>query len=145
MPLLNCVANEVLGFYGNCMILPFSITAALAAQLGQDETGGESEPLTTGAVQEALTRFHKEAFSSPTSHFTLPTRGVLGEAVLGHCPSAEKIDLTHFWSAFVDLTGLIAGETTFGDELALLYTPADVARSALAALTGRTWNGSTDA
>lgn len=98
VPLLNCVANEVLGFYGNCMILPFSIPAALAAQLGQDEAGAEGEPLTTGAVQEALTRFHKEAFSSPTSHFTLPTRGVLGEAVLGHCPSAEKIDLTRFWN-----------------------------------------------
>lgn len=98
VPLLNCVANEVLGFYGNCMILPFFIPAALAAQLGQDEAGAEAAPLTTGAVQEALTQFHKEAFSPPTSHFTLPTRGVLGEAVLGHCPSAEKIDLTRFWN-----------------------------------------------
>ena len=29
IPLLNCVANQVLGFYGNCMIMPFSIPAAL--------------------------------------------------------------------------------------------------------------------
>ena len=42
---------------------------------------------------------------------------------------------------FINLTGLIAGETTLGDELHLLYTPAAVARSALAALTGMVWDG----
>jgi hypothetical protein len=31
------------------------------------------------------------------SVIALPTSGVLGEAVLGNCPSAEKIDLTRFW------------------------------------------------
>ena len=33
VPLLNCVANQVLGFYGNCMIMPFAIPAALAVKL----------------------------------------------------------------------------------------------------------------
>jgi hypothetical protein len=100
IPLLNCVANQVLGFYGNCMILPFSIPAALATKLAGGEGGPEDDtpPLTTGAVQEALTLFHKQAFSPPTSTISLPTRGVLGEAVLGHCSSAEKIDLTRFWN-----------------------------------------------
>ena len=101
VPLLNCVANQVLGYYGNCMIMPFSIPAALAVQLAgpQDPDGGEPRaPLTTGTIQDALTQFHRQAFSPPVSHFTLPTRGVLGEAVLGHCPSAEKIDLTRFWN-----------------------------------------------
>jgi hypothetical protein len=42
---------------------------------------------------------------------------------------------------FINLTGLIAGETTLGDELHLLYTPAAVARSAFAALTGMVWDG----
>lgn len=101
VPLLNCVANQVLGYYGNCMIMPFSIPAALAVQLAgePDPDGGPARsPLTTGAIQDALTQFHKQAFSPPVSHFTLPTRGVLGEAVLGHCPSAEKIDLTRFWN-----------------------------------------------
>lgn len=101
VPLLNCVANQVLGYYGNCMIMPFSIPAALAVQLAgePDPDGGAARPpLTTGAIQDALTQFHKQAFSPPVSHFTLPTRGVLGEAVLGHCPSAEKIDLTRFWN-----------------------------------------------
>lgn len=42
---------------------------------------------------------------------------------------------------FINVTGLIAGETTLGDELHLLYTPAAVARSAFAALTGMVWDG----
>lgn len=100
VPLLNCVANQVLGFYGNCMIVPFSIPAALATKLAGGAGGPEDRtaPLTTGAVQDALTLFHREAFSPPVSAITLPTRGVLGEAVLGHCSSAEKIDLTRFWN-----------------------------------------------
>ncbi|MDZ7632228.1 MAG: hypothetical protein U5K74_13010 [Gemmatimonadaceae bacterium] len=101
VPLLNCVANQVMGYYGNCMVLPFSIPASLAVLLNgasDDDDVETREPLTTAAVQEALTQFHREAFSPPESHFTLPTRGVLGEAVLGHCSSAEKIDLTRFWN-----------------------------------------------
>jgi hypothetical protein len=101
VPLLNCVANQVLGFYGNSMIMPFSIPASLATKLAGDPQEDEAEsraPLTSSQVQDALTQFHQRSFSPPESHFTLPTRGVLGEAVLGHCPSAEKIDLTRFWN-----------------------------------------------
>lgn len=101
VPLLNCVANQVLGFYGNCMIMPFSIPASLAVLLNGhagEEGDAVREPLTTAAVQDALTEFHREGFSPPESRFTLPTRGVLGEAVLGHCAAAEKIDLTRFWN-----------------------------------------------
>lgn len=44
-------------------------------------------------------------------------------------------------SRFVNLTGLVAGESLLGDELALLYSPAAVARSALAAFGGWIWDG----
>lgn len=44
---------------------------------------------------------------------------------------------------FVNLTGLIAGETTLGEELALLFTPAAIAHSAFAAAVGRVWDGTT--
>ena len=100
IPLLNCVLNQVLGFYGNSMILPFSIPPEVANDLGlvRGDDGENRLPLTTGAIQDALTRFHKQAFSPPVSHIALPTHGVLGEAVLGHCPAAEKIDLTRFWN-----------------------------------------------
>ena len=88
VPLLNCVANQVLGYFGNAMIMPFHIPPGLAARLNT----------TTRDVQEALLRFHRQAFLPANSSITLPTRGVLGEAVLGGCSSCEKIDLTRFWN-----------------------------------------------
>lgn len=97
VPLLNCVGNTVLGYYGNSMIMPFSIPKAVTdatASTGDNAQAG----MTTGQVQDALTAFHQRGFAPPVAHIALPTQGVLGEAVLGHCPSAEKIDLTRFWN-----------------------------------------------
>jgi hypothetical protein len=88
VPLLNCVANQVLGFYGNCMVMPFHIPPSLAKRM----------EVTSRDIQEALLRFHRQAFSPPRSSITLPTSGMLGEAVLGGCNSCEKIDLTRFWN-----------------------------------------------
>jgi len=104
IPLLNCVANQVLGYYGNAMIMPFSIPPAVAGSMlfggtaGGDGRETQGKPLTTGVIQDALTNFHRTGFSPPVSHIALPTRGVLAEAVLGCCPSGEKIDLTRFWN-----------------------------------------------
>jgi hypothetical protein len=98
VPLLNCVANQVLGFYGNAMVMPFSIPPDLAGMLTDRSSSEKKVPITTGIIQNALTEFHRKAFSPPRSHITIPTRGVLGEAVLGTSPSAEKIDLTRFWN-----------------------------------------------
>jgi hypothetical protein len=106
VPLLNCVANQVLGFYGNSMIMPFNIPAEVATQLSTTPSGvgtgnggpPAKRPFTTAEVQNALTQFHRAGFSPPISNVTLPTHGVLGEAVLGSCPSAEQIDLTRFWN-----------------------------------------------
>ncbi|MEQ1734846.1 MAG: hypothetical protein ABL886_00280 [Rhodoglobus sp.] len=88
VPLLNCVANTVIGYFGNAAIMPFFIPAPLAGKLGK----------TSRDVQEALLRFHRQAYAPAQSSITLPARGVLGEAVLGHCESSEKIDLTRFWN-----------------------------------------------
>lgn len=44
-------------------------------------------------------------------------------------------------ASFVNFTGLVAGETTLGDELSLLYPPAAIARSALANSTALVWDG----
>jgi hypothetical protein len=41
----------------------------------------------------------------------------------------------------INLTGLVSGETSLGAELALLYTPAAIARSALASLSHFVWDG----
>ena len=88
VPLLNCVANRVLGFFGNAAIMPFSIPPQVAATM----------KVSSRDVQDALLRFHRQAFQPVQSSITLPTRGTLGEAVLGGCNSSEKIDLTRFWN-----------------------------------------------
>lgn len=88
VPLLNCVANQILGFFGNAAIMPFGIPPDVAAKM----------EVTSRDIQDALLRFHRQAFQPPRSSITLPAHGTLGEAVLGCCNSAEKIDLTRFWN-----------------------------------------------
>ena len=88
VPLLNCVANRVLGFFGNALIMPFGIPPDVA----------RSMKVTSRDIQDALLKFHRQAFQAPRSSITLPAKGTLGEAVLGCCNSAEKIDLTRFWN-----------------------------------------------
>ena len=88
VPLLNCVANQVLGYFGNAAIMPFFIPPPLADKIGY----------TSRDVQETLLRFHRQFYAPARSSITLPAKGVLGEAVLGHCESSEKIDLTRFWN-----------------------------------------------
>jgi hypothetical protein len=88
VPLLNCVANQVLGYFGNAAIMPFFIPPGVA----------EKVKYTSRDVQDSLLRFHRQSYRPAQSSITLPARGVLGEAVLGHCESSEKIDLTRFWN-----------------------------------------------
>ena len=90
VPLLDCIGNEVLGFHGSSMIVPFSIPPALGDVQGWG--------MTTGELEDALLHFHRQGAPNQLSHASLPTRGVLGEAMLGHCASGEKIDLTRFWN-----------------------------------------------
>lgn len=88
VPLLNCVQNRLLGFFGNSMIMPFLIPQAVADQMQIDPA----------MIQQGLLAYQQATFTPPQSTIPLPTQGVLGEAVLGHCPSAEKIDITRFWN-----------------------------------------------
>lgn len=88
IPLMNCVVNQPLGFYGNCMVLPFVYPPKLAEVL---ET-------TSADLQNALYRYHTQAFRVPTTTLTMPTTGMMGDAVLGKNNASEKIDLTRFWN-----------------------------------------------
>jgi len=88
VPLLNCVTNRILGFFGNAAIMPFAIPAPVAERM----------EVTSRDIQDALLRFHRQSFQPTRSSITLPARGTLGEAVLGACNSSEKIDLTRFWN-----------------------------------------------
>ncbi|HVM98908.1 MAG TPA: hypothetical protein VMT68_01750 [Caulobacteraceae bacterium] len=94
VPLLNCIDNRLLGFFGNSMILPFRIPQVANGAADGSATLG----LDQGEIERALLAYQQAGFQPPTSVISLPTRGVLGEAVLGCCPSAEKIDLTRFWN-----------------------------------------------
>ena len=96
VPLLSCITNSVLSYFGNSIVMPFMIPAEMTVAKGFDDNG--QPKLTTAKIQDALTRFHTDGFANPRSIIALPTKGVLGEAVLGHCSSAEKIDLTRFWN-----------------------------------------------
>lgn len=114
IPLLDCVQNKVLGFFGNSMILPFSIPQSVTDSLNQQANANQppanvavERPAAAQAptpafdpvqIKQSLLAYQQQSFVSPQSIIALPTRGVLGEAVLGHCPSGEKLDLTRFWN-----------------------------------------------
>ena len=102
IPLLDCVQNKVLGFFGNSMILPFSIpqsvTDAMNQQQADGAAAGQSPAFDPVQIKQSLLAYQQQSFVSPQSIIALPTRGVLGEAVLGHCASGEKLDLTRFWN-----------------------------------------------
>lgn len=87
--LINCVnAKKVVGFYGNCMMLPFTFPKELANLLGK----------TSGDIQDELYRYHACNFRVPSTVISVPTDGMIGEAVLGATNVSEKIDITRFWN-----------------------------------------------
>lgn len=45
------------------------------------------------------------------------------------------------WARLTNITGLVAGSTKYGDELALLFPPGVISASALAPVLGYTWDG----
>lgn len=87
--LLSCVnAKKLLGFYGNCMMLPFTYPEELAEVLGK----------TAADIQDELYRYHTSNFRVPSTVVSVPTDGMVGEAVLGATNVSEKIDITRFWN-----------------------------------------------
>jgi Membrane protein involved in colicin uptake len=88
VPLMNCVSNQIEGFYGNCMIMNFTYPPEVAKQLDTS----------TKKVQDSLFRYHTEAFRAPETAISLSTKGMIGEAVLGGSNASEKVDLTRFWN-----------------------------------------------
>ena len=87
--LLNCVnAKKVVGFYGNCMMLPFTFPKELAEFIGKS----------AGDIQDELYRYHACNFRVPSTVVSVPTDGMVGEAVLGATNVSEKIDITRFWN-----------------------------------------------
>ena len=88
VPLTDCIENTVEGFYGNCMIVPFSLPPAMAYEM----------KTSTKAIQDALYAYHADTFRAPETLISIPAGGMLGEAVLGGSNASEKIDITRFWN-----------------------------------------------
>ena len=88
IPLANCIENTVEGFYGNCMIVPFSYPSEIANALNTSSK----------RVQDALFAYHTEAYRAPETMISMPAGGMIGEAVLGGSNASEKVDLTRFWN-----------------------------------------------
>jgi hypothetical protein len=49
-------------------------------------------------IQDALYKYHTNNFRAPTTTISMPTDGMVGEAVLGETNVSEKIDITRFWN-----------------------------------------------
>jgi len=89
IPLLNCInVKKPMGFYGNCILFPFTYPERLAGKLGK----------TAAEIQDSLYRYHAYNFRSPSTVISVPTEGMIGEAVLGATNVSEKIDITRFWN-----------------------------------------------
>lgn len=79
----------------------------------------------------------------PGGRLYVPVAPVLASAgftpaIPGHQPTSVA-DIA--WARFVNVSGLVPGVTTFGDELTLLYSQSDIAASGLLGWTGYRWTG----
>nr|WP_300006287.1 hypothetical protein [Tissierella sp.] len=89
LPLLNCInVQKLLGFYGNCMLFPFTFPKKFSENV--DKTAVE--------LQDSLYNYHTNYFRVPSTVISMPTDGMIGEAVLGETNVSEEIDLTRFWN-----------------------------------------------
>jgi hypothetical protein len=101
-PLLDLIENRALEVSGNYVAFPVNASAerSVNALFNPDDL---PEPEPDDEFIEQL--------------LTLPTRGIFGEAKLGHCNSSEIIDPTRFWDwqkspiqfAPADITGIDGG------------------------------------
>ena len=122
IPLLNCVnPKKVLGFYGNCMLLPLTFPQKLAERLGK----------TAGEIQDELYRYHTTSFRVPNTVVSVATEGMVGEAVLGATNVSEKVDLTRFWNwKDSDIDHINIDQSSFRNNSSLLENAQTMAISA---------------
>ena len=112
VPLLSCVnPKKVIGFYGNCMMLPFTYPESIAKLLGK----------TAAEVQDELYRYHTTSFRVPSTVVSVATDGMVGEAVLGATNVSEKVDVTRFWNwKDSDIDHMEIGQNSFNNGSSLL-------------------------
>src|SRR6201999_3918667 len=73
IPLLECVQNKVLGFFGNSMVLPFSIPQSVTDALNQQRppaaaANGQPTPAFDPVqIKQSLLAYQQQSFVSPQS------------------------------------------------------------------------------
>jgi len=82
------VRNEVIGIVGNSLIMPIAPGVRLNPLFNYPEDGD---------ANELLKDHYAPIAPPPPVRFAIPTRGVFGEAVMGHCNACEKKDDSRFW------------------------------------------------
>lgn len=115
---LRLVAREL---DGGTLVPEASWVAKRASATGtSDDPPATRRYLDVAPIMQAAGWIHPQPFTAPASR---SERGSLAR--------------------FVNLTGLVAGETTLGEELTSLYSPAAIGRSALAPVLQWRWDGTT--
>jgi hypothetical protein len=102
VPVLNLIENRALEVLGDFVAFPVNVGEEIPAGLPFQLHFAQAAPTEDVFVEQLL---------------TLPTRGVFGEAKLGHCNASEVIDNSRFWDwqkspipfAAPDITGVDAG------------------------------------
>lgn len=101
----SMVENQLIGIVGNSLVLPVApgfildpvLREALAPADANGNGNGKPIPLDERDGPAELVRLYQPLTPEPPRRFSLPTKGVFAEAVLGACNSCEVIDETRFW------------------------------------------------
>jgi hypothetical protein len=112
----------------------------LAVRVGTGAAGASTEDWTCLVWDGVSASYAEQTVSGAT---LLPIETALsGSGLMAMRPSgvpAGRADLA--WARLANVAGLLPGVTRLGDELALLYSPQQVAASTLAAMVDLVWDG----
>ena len=147
--------SDVLPWLGRVLqVVPATaLVDADADPMALARTNGTTDPFAIVARSTTATAASWDAIEcTATACTTVQTNSAFvavapALAVAGFYPASplpqptnnESVD----WATFRNVTGLVIGVTTLGDELSLIYSPTDILASGFAPRLGWTWNGTT--
>lgn len=97
-------------------------------------------PADYDALQQDGTTLATVPLAATSMIAVAPVLSTAGFALGGLIPASGDAPTTA-WARFVNIGGLVSGQTKLGDELALLYSRTEIAASAFAGMQGWLWNG----
>ena len=97
-------------------------------------------PADYDALQQSGTALATVPLAAAAMIPVMPILSTAGFAIAGPTPTPGAAS-TNAWARFVNIGGLAGGQTKLGEELALLYSRAEIAASAFAGMQNWVWNG----